>query len=156
MSLAWKIQQEVVQQYEIITIRGCNECSLPTGWCKCWRDVTWHDISQGNNDGCLPLYVSMGVSNSWGEYVYVCVCVCPCVELTPWVGWGLQVWSQKTLWPPRTGRCRPAAEWGPVGAKDSRRLITQTDKYNHFCTHRSEPEPGLHKVTEQAITTYSI
>lgn len=45
------------------------------------------------------------------------------VVLTPWVGSGLQVWSQKTLWPLRTERCRLEAVWAPVGIQESKKQM---------------------------------
>lgn len=74
---------------------------------RCWQDLTGHDISQENNDG-------------W----------CTCRVLTLWAGWGLQVWSQKTLGPPHTGRCRLAAEWGPADTTRSQERSLQ-------CTQKS-------------------
>lgn len=75
-----------------------------------------------------------------GGFSQMCssVCACWCVVLTPWVGWGPQVWSQRTVWPPHTGRCKLAAEWGPAGTNFGK--CTNTDRKNPFITHTSQPE----------------
>lgn len=86
------------------------------------------------------------------------MCLGTCVLLTPWVGWGLQVWSQKTLWPPRTGRCRLAAEWGPACTKISGNLNTQTDTHNHFSAQGGQPEDknGVHLTWPQVFMSVLI
>lgn len=72
---------------------------LLAGSCRGWQDMIEHDIIHRKNEVCLPLCVLGGGSS----------------VLTPWVDSGLQVWSQRTLWPPHTGRCKLGAESGPTG-----------------------------------------
>lgn len=62
---ARKTQKEVAQRHEIISIRGCNECSLSAER-RVNAGRTGHDMNPLNKG--LPLYASM--------WVGVCVCVC--------------------------------------------------------------------------------
>lgn len=128
---ARKPQQKAEREYEIIFIREYNECSLPA-------DLAGHGIPWAS--GTMIYHCIQEEGFLIVKEICEGVCLGTCVLLTPWVGWGLQVWSQKTLWPPRTGRCRLAAEWGPACTKISGNLNTQTDTHNHFSAQGGQPE----------------
>lgn len=119
--------QEEVQQYEIFPIRWYNDCSLPAG--RLWVKETMSYV-------CHCMW-------AWGYLTDEETSVSPCVVLTPWVGWGLQVWSQKTLWPPHTERYRLAAGWGPGGTQDSRKHYI-VNSYYIVISHHLSYRTGLH------------